>query len=341
MSVRRRTSATIRLIAVAVLIGIVAVPTDRAPDAVAAEPELKGRIVYASNADGDYELFVMRADGTNRRQLTNNGAQDLAPTWAPDGRRIAFVRVRRTLVDGIFILNLRTGRTRQWHVAPYSHEGEPEWSPNGRWIVFRGNDFDSGSDVMAMRVDRSEKRTISMQDENSSNTHPTWSPDGRRIALIEEWDGSDIFVARFCCADGTRKRQVSAHDGEWKSDLDWSPSGDCLLFSRYDSSYSGIDGIWSIYAVPVEGGEPRTIYSAEGDAHAGSWSPDGTGIIFSSAAEGSDDIYTARSNGSQVRRLTSDGASEVTPAWFSRTSQVEPSGCADLEPDPEPVVTPP
>ena len=48
------------------------------------------RIAFDSNRDGDYEIFVMDADGSHVQQLTDNFVYDGEPVWSPDGKRIAF-----------------------------------------------------------------------------------------------------------------------------------------------------------------------------------------------------------------------------------------------------------
>ncbi|MHA2274716.1 MAG: TolB family protein, partial [Candidatus Kariarchaeaceae archaeon] len=48
------------------------------------------KIVFASYRDGNHEIYVMHADGSNQTNLTNNPAADEYPSWSPDGKRIAF-----------------------------------------------------------------------------------------------------------------------------------------------------------------------------------------------------------------------------------------------------------
>jgi TolB protein len=60
-------------------------PEDTAPDAHG------GKIAFMSNDDGNWEIYVMNSDGTGRKRLTNNAANDGLPVWAPNGKTLAFV----------------------------------------------------------------------------------------------------------------------------------------------------------------------------------------------------------------------------------------------------------
>ena len=51
-------------------------------------------IAFESFRDGDFEIFVMDADGTNVRQLTANEDYDYRPAWSPDGKQIVFISDR-------------------------------------------------------------------------------------------------------------------------------------------------------------------------------------------------------------------------------------------------------
>ena len=63
------------------------------------------QIAFVSERDGAYDIFIMNADGTEKRNITRSLSRDFAPTWAPDGSRIAF----HSYVGGswdIYVINI-------------------------------------------------------------------------------------------------------------------------------------------------------------------------------------------------------------------------------------------
>jgi Tol biopolymer transport system component len=74
---------------------------------------------------GAYELWLLRLDGSTD-PFTSTSVS--SPTWAPDGKRLAY-----NGLDGIFVANVRTRSARV--VKGTEKSGCPEWSPNGRWIA--------------------------------------------------------------------------------------------------------------------------------------------------------------------------------------------------------------
>ena len=86
-----------------------------------------GRIAFASNRDGNAEVYVMNADGSGQTNLTNNPASDAVATWSPDGTRIAFASYR----DGnseVYVMNADGSGQVNLTNNP-AGDGSPAWSP--------------------------------------------------------------------------------------------------------------------------------------------------------------------------------------------------------------------
>jgi Tol biopolymer transport system component len=87
-----------------------------------------GKIAFASDRDGNIEVYVMNDDGSGQINLTNNPAEDFVPAWSPDGSRIAFMSVR----DGngeVYVMNADGSGQTNLTNSPAGADGFPAWSP--------------------------------------------------------------------------------------------------------------------------------------------------------------------------------------------------------------------
>jgi Tol biopolymer transport system component len=145
----------------------------------------QGRIVFAFGLfNGEQEIYVMEADGTNRLRLTNNRFLDNEPVWSPDGQRIAFVSERDRNRD-IFVMNA-DGTDMIQLTNNISDNYSPTWSPDGTKIAFV-SDRDGGwdkSEIYVMNTDGSDQ--VRLTNNDARDLQPVWSPDGRKIAFIQE-----------------------------------------------------------------------------------------------------------------------------------------------------------
>ena len=150
------------------------------------------RIAFASNRDGNYDVFalyVMNADGSNPHRLYYSNAISTFPSWSPDGRIIAFANDKEDMRTGnfeIFAIEPETANAEQRLTFRAKYDIDPQFSPDGKRIAFVTN-TDGNWEIYLMNSDGSGLLRLTRN--TAVDTHPTWSPDGRRIIFSSERDG--------------------------------------------------------------------------------------------------------------------------------------------------------
>ena len=143
--------------------------------------EAQARIAFASDRDGNMEIYVMDADGGNPRRLTNSlFFDDRQPSWSPNGKRIAFVSEREGSRE-IYVMDADGKNPQNLTHNPDDNE-DPSWSPDGKHIAFassrRGN-----WEIYVIDADGGNLRNLTNHD-FLDEWDPSWSPDGTRIAFV-------------------------------------------------------------------------------------------------------------------------------------------------------------
>ncbi|MEL7236513.1 MAG: translocation protein TolB, partial [Chloroflexota bacterium] len=94
-----------------------------------------GKIAFASNRDGNYEIYTMASDGSDVQRLTFNEGGDFDPDWSPDGTKIAFSS-QQDIVSDIIIMDSDGSNQINLTNNPDGGDLYPSWSPDGTKIAF-------------------------------------------------------------------------------------------------------------------------------------------------------------------------------------------------------------
>ncbi len=212
-----------------------------------------GRIVYTSFQTGAPNIWVMNADGTDRR-LLSTGPYAFDPATTPDGRHVVYTtwadgrrNVWRMNADGSDAVRLTQGE------ADFS----PSVSPDGRWVVY--SSLTAGKLVLwKVSIDGGKAAQLS----DRVAYEPQVSPDGKWIAYgYSDFSNTDfvynahltgIAVMPFEGGDPVRDFKIRQSNSV-QSTIRWSADGRSILYTVSNGTAS------NIWGQPVEGGEPRQL----------------------------------------------------------------------------------
>jgi Tol biopolymer transport system component len=222
----------------------------------------------------------MRADGSNRVNLTHSDAGVFGGLWSPDGQRIAYGKVNDFSID-IFVMNSDGSRRRNLTRNPDGRESFAlDWTGDGAKLLFqrKPNGLASPpSDIFTMRGDGTGKKNLTPRPASANDVSGSWSPDGTKILFSRSRVGDDyeIFVMN---ADGGAKTNLTRRRAYDFAPV-WSPDGTKIAFASNRGSLKNSE----IFVMNADGSRQRNVTRSPADDSDPVWSPDGRRIAFSSA----------------------------------------------------------
>ena len=148
-------------------------------------------IVCTSTRDENSELYLLKADGTERQRLTSDPALDVHPAFSPAGGQIAFATNRWGDFE-IAVYDVQTSLiTRLTENAGL--DDYPAWSPDGRMLAWTSN-LDGNREIRVMLTDGSQQRNLTQHE--GADQFPAWTPAGE-VTFVSFRDGEwDIYRIR-------------------------------------------------------------------------------------------------------------------------------------------------
>jgi TolB protein len=278
VAVRRHRISRIQALAVAAVIGILAVlvawqlrfSEDR-PPVPGATAGPNGRIAYLGAYEGSRSLLVLDAASGQSGALYEGSGTVLWGAWSPDGSRVAYILQ----------------------------------APGPRFEIVVA-DADGSDPVMIV-----EERDTGAVGPDLINL--AWSPDGSRIAYSGRTLRRGVANRTIFIVDADGGGRPTVLDGHWEW-VSWSPDGQQLLLSGFPDA--GAEAArFDLYTVRRDGSDLVQLTDDETGEHSPSWSPDGSRILFSDGGDNDQDVYVMDADGSGVRRLTDWHGFDLLPVW--------------------------
>lgn len=227
-------------------------------------------IAFTSNRSGNYELYMMRVDGSDVRRITTTPEQEERyMSWSPDGSRLVIEILDIDTAGG----NLEGGTTHLYLIDPDGgnqlqltdiedlSDGFPDWSPDGEQIAFDrtvGLDTEAeSSSIFIMNRDGTEVREV-----HPDGDSPRWSPDGSRLVF-----GLEGNVYLIDPNGANLERLTQSGDGEDFGHATWSPDGAKLTYEGF------ANGERQVFVMNADGTDPVALTNTLGEKFEPTWSP--------------------------------------------------------------------
>lgn len=258
------------------------------------------RLAYIAHEAGKADLHTIDADGSDRVRITQSGASMAAPDWSPDGHTIVY----SSNAGGdwnIWAVPAAGGTARKLTTHP-GDEWNPRYSPDGRFILFSTN-WGENANIDAWMIPAAggelHRLTSGLEDEVT----PAWSPDGRHLAFLTDLGG--LWVMDLVSGE---RRNIAPGEG-FQDILSWSPDGRRIAVALNAEPFR-------LFEISLEGGDSRPGGLLEWNV----WTPDVSrisgAVAFSTLDRtGNGDVWIVSDPATEPKRLTSDPAPDLHPAW--------------------------
>ena len=187
---------------------------------------ISSRVYFVSDRNGSSGVYSMDMDGNDLKVLMSNTDSEITythPVVSPDGEMMAFHSTMDS-VDAIWIKDSRTGEITRLTDGVW-----PDWSPDGRRIVYCKNTTGDKRDIFIIDIETHEE--IRLTNDLYTNLFPAWSPDGSMIAYTSVRESkSDIILRDLSGNKSQNLTETIDNLDRWKPA--WSPDGRKIAFEK-------------------------------------------------------------------------------------------------------------
>jgi TolB protein len=203
-----------------------------------------GRIAYTSYARLFPQIWTMKPDGSEKREVPTGVELNASPSLSPDGSQIAFAGSSRGNSD-IYVIAASGGGLRRV-TNTRALEASPSWSPTGRQILYT-SDQSGNPQIYVVDAEGTGARRVTLA--GNWNDEAAWSPDGSRIAFACRNEGD----FNICVMDFATGQTVQLTSEGSNGHPSWSPDGEKIVYSSRRGRST------QIYTMDVSGQNKRQL----------------------------------------------------------------------------------
>lgn len=266
-----------------------------------------GYILFASNREGNYQIYAITASDENIRRITNNDVNNNYPSISMNGLAIFFWSLDLTanppLSEFRFIPNSPGAQDQL--LFPNVTGSNMHFSPNGEKLIWETYSSPENADIIVAGFDANDPPN-SLTSDPGQNTNPAWSPDGNTIAFSTNREGESTIYLMDVEGSNQRRLYIEDLDGVQPA---WSPDGNKIAFAaKLDTT--------QIYIVNRDGSNLYALTNKGGINNSPFWSPDGKLIVYQSDRTGARQLYIINVETGEETRLTNNGFYDESPYWY-------------------------
>ena len=293
------------------------------------------KIVFSSNRDGNFEIYIMNPDGSDQTNLTEHRDTDYNPVWSPTGEQILFVSDRHGTKD-LYLMNADGTNVRKVFQKLVGRQ-HPTWSPDGKQFAYHR--YDKLAIYVASSDGKDEEKLV-------SGLWPVWSPNGSEIAFV----GDEKFelVANGVLQVENPKIQIINLQTHAEEILlpgkhlmfgpAWSPNSTKIAFSwinldAFPIAGKNIEDTEAVYVVNRDGSELKQIVDAnDGATSHPIWGPQGNELVYEKQIRETIHLFKIAWDGGTSEQLT-DTSDNFGADWF------DPAFALPVSPQPQLLTT--
>jgi TolB protein len=232
------------------------------------------QIALESNRDGNWEIYVMRADGSGAKNISDNPAADRHPSWSADGKKIIFDSDREGST-GLIIYTFQTASSQRIAVPDLKSVSFPVFHPSGKSVVFSAVGSPKTDNFNLFELNFQSGMFKQLTADTTRSLYASFSKNGKKMAFFSRRDtkGTDDELYLFHYKN-KKVRRITWHPGH-----DFCPalSPDGKKVVSADSEGSARPEL--VVHELKTGRTTQLTFNNDGDTEP-HWAPDGKRLCF-------------------------------------------------------------